>query len=413
MRDLETDGSQSRSPSDGPPWLPRMVILLILGNAFGQAIIGPLDLSLVATNDNLTVVISLPPTPWADDNSSTSFVDIRKFSYQMTLIEEGAELYNKTVLFMENIYICSYPNLVHSANYCVKAKATNQPAKESIQCIRMPGRPAGRAGFVMASVIVIGFILLSMMSSIVAGTVFKHHTQQNPSKTFFPKSMTFLNPELNGNPPTLSPVLHLEEDCIVSVSVEVLPSESNTALQLSPRGCSAQVWSTYCARGFDASSWSSDFLSSGELEYPTGEDYRPAPELPGPSAHLSPSSARLLPHDDAETRCIIQNWECEIGRESRLTGSSSSSRADIPFNSVKLQAMVDILYSPETYLVRTDRDTPQGTPAQQTIESEAHHEPHGFPKASDFLDDSSLELRDTRTVPFSGYEFRQPILFCE
>nr|XP_020660348.1 interferon lambda receptor 1 isoform X2 [Pogona vitticeps] len=380
-------------------------------------IIGPLNLSLVVADHDLTVSVSMPQTPL---KTSENLKVMKVLRILVALQRENKTIQKVMVGYKLGRMNHTFENIKPNVNYCVQATVVHQPAKEAVQCIKCPDDVW--TPFVIASLTLGGFILLGA----VGGAVSKHHLQT--SEIVLPQSLTFLNTDrsalraalpLDGDSPSLSAM------CFFSHH-RILNQQERGQIQFIPGSCNTQRQSIYCANVLrqaplgdrDSALLSGAFgdtSSSGESlgeEYLTEVNSRTAPEHFESSLHSSPATGGLHPHG---MRRGSRERACEMGSQSEQMRWTSLPRADVPLDSLKLQNVLDLqglVQDPGTYLPLEGCRAYSGTQLQRAMESLACQEQCGLSKDREGPHDSRLlEGRDAHTRRFPGYESRPPILF--
>ncbi|CAM4718330.1 unnamed protein product [Lepidochelys kempii] len=294
---------------------------------YRDTIVGPPNLTLILVNENLTVNLSMPLTPYRRRNGTYKSVQkvLPNWKYRVSLSEKGVHINNVSLQPEGKITSHTFEFLKPNTNYCVTARVVRQQSKVSVQCIKTPDSPAD---FLWDLVLALVALLLLLLLSAIGFYFLKLYMYSSVSEMPFPKTLAILNEELNVNLWNKSLAHDLEGTSVTLISVAGLAFNDNSPveqerlqIQLLPEGCQAWEEEDYCANGFgpdycenmvsSSSSGQLEFAGTVDSEAPlssagqmkdvyTGEgNYRTALEVQLPvgqlvfSEQLSPVSAGL------------------------------------------------------------------------------------------------------------------------
>ncbi|XP_075797375.1 uncharacterized protein LOC102453029 isoform X2 [Pelodiscus sinensis] len=223
---------------------------------YRDTILGPPNLTLTLANENLTVNLSMPLTPYRRRNGTYKSVQkvLPNWMYRLSLSEEGVPINSVSLEPVGKITSHTFESLKASTSYCVTARVSREASKAAARCIETPDRPADSLwGLVMALATVLVLLLLS-----TAGLyILKLYTYPSISQMPFPKSLAIRCDELDGNLRTKAPAQDLEGALVTLSSVAGLAARGNSPVeqerlqsQLLSGGCQAGEEEGYCANGF-------------------------------------------------------------------------------------------------------------------------------------------------------------------
>ncbi|XP_025061739.1 interleukin-10 receptor subunit alpha-like isoform X1 [Alligator sinensis] len=225
---------------------------------YRDTIVGPLKLMLWSQDQNLTVDISIPLTPYQRKNGSYKSVQkvLSKLRFVLRLYEEGVFLLQVICKPKGKKTQHTFQYLKPNTNYCIRAREEDSAkSKEAVQCTKTKLSPRNFLWDLVVALIV--FTVLLLLGA--AGLYFlKLYVYPSISEIPFPRVLTVLNEEPNMKVCTKASACDLEGDSFSLLSVTGLSSTSHftieqkkTQTQLLPRGYHAQKVDEYCANGFD------------------------------------------------------------------------------------------------------------------------------------------------------------------
>ncbi|XP_065412365.1 interleukin-20 receptor subunit alpha-like [Chrysemys picta bellii] len=242
---------------------------------YRDTIVGPPILTLMLVNENLTVILSMPLTPYRRRNGTYKSVQkvLLNWKYRISLSEKGVHINNVSFQPEGKITSHTFEYLKPNTDYCVTARVVRQQSKVSVQCIKTPDSPAD---FLWDLVLVLVALFMLLLLSAVCFYFLKLYMYSSISKMPFPKTLAILNEELNVNLWNKSLAHDLEGASITLISVAGLASNGNSPveqerlqIQLLPEDCQAWKEEGYCANGFGPGYCENvvSSSSSGQLEF--------------------------------------------------------------------------------------------------------------------------------------------------
>ncbi|XP_050821472.1 uncharacterized protein LOC127056985 [Gopherus flavomarginatus] len=255
---------------------------------YRDTIVGPPILTLILVNENLTVILSMPLTPYRRRNGTYKSVQkvLPNWKYRISLSEKGVHINNVSFQPEGKKTSHTFEYLKPNTDYCVTARVVREQSKVSVQCIKTPDSPAD---LLWDLVLVLVALLVLLLLSAVGFYFLKLYMYSSVSKMPFPKTLAILNEELNVNLWNKSLAYDLEGASVTLISVAGLDCNGNSPveqerlqIQLLSEGCQAWKEEGYCANGFGPGYCENMVSSSslGQLEFAGTVD----PEAPLSSA---------------------------------------------------------------------------------------------------------------------------------